>query len=146
MRRRVVPLRWWLSITLLTGGLWVGVASGVALADCGGRSVSVTPSAAPPTSTVTVYGDGWFGRCVDSGGACARTGVFDPIQDIELRIVLRDSGGLGNVLATVDANEDFAFRVRVPLPRELLEGGYILRASPADGTLGARTEFRVTSG
>jgi hypothetical protein len=134
--RPKVALRWWLALVTLTGGLWVGLTSGIAVADCPGRSLTVNPHSVPQGSSVTIRGEGWFGSCVDSGGACTKTGVFDPEQDIKLSIVLRNSGGLGRVLAVVDANENSAFVVRKSLPGDLLR--FLPARGDPDGRLGWR--------
>jgi hypothetical protein len=146
VRSRRAAARWWLALVVATSGLWVALTSGIAVADCSGRSLTANPHSAPQGSTVTIRGEGWFGKCVDSGSACTKTGVFDPEQDIKLWIVLRNSGGLGRVLAIVDANENFGFVVRKSLPRDLLPGSYRLMATPIDGSVGAATALRVTAG
>jgi len=133
-----------LGLTAVTAALWVGLGSGVAVAQCAGRVLFVAPETATRGSVVVIRGQGWFGRCVDTGGACTKTGVFDPVQDIQLRITSGDKNSPGPTLATVDASDDFAFVVRARLPEGLAPGDYLVVATPADGSLRETARVHVT--
>lgn len=109
----------------LTAPLWL---SAPARADCGGPTIRVVPTKAEAEEAITVVGEFWTDTCDDvggvPGGGCFSTDDgFDeghPIQNIE--ISLRPVKGAEPIrLETVDAEDDFAFRLEVALP--LLEPG-----------------------
>ena len=111
-----------LVLAALTAPLWLSAS---ARADCAGPSIKVVPARAEVEDVIAVVGEFWTDTCDDVGVStgCFGDDGFDeghPIQDIEL--TLRPGKGAEPIaLGTVDADDDFAFRLEAALP--LLEPG-----------------------
>ena len=128
---------------LFTTPLWL---SGAARADCAGPTITLVSRKVTVEDKIAVVGEFWTDTCDDvgvAGGGCfGPDDGFDeghPIQDVE--ITLRPGKGAEPIeLGTVDAGEDFAFRLEAALP--LLEPGrYRIAAHSDHGS--ARTVLRV---
>ena len=130
-------------LAALTAPLWLSL--GPARADCAAPTLRVVPREARVEDVITVVGEFWTDTCDDVGGTpggCFGDDGFDeghPIRGIE--ITVRPGGGAEPIeLGTVDADENFAFRLEAALP--LLEPGrYPIEAQSDHGS--SRTTLRV---
>ncbi len=106
-------------VTLL--GLLVLTTQRVA-ASCVGSTLSVTPTSARPGEQVTVRGQYFGDDCNDTGGSGPVLG--NAIQDIEIGIAAPE----WTLVATVDADGDYAFEVVVTVPRSASGPGAVTAA------------------
>lgn len=132
--RRLRILRLAALSVMLTGpmALWPSAAS----ASCAAPSVDVDPSSVAAGGVVEVRGTGFGDACNDTGGPGP---VLGGAQDgIEVRLVDTD---VSTVLAQVDADCDYAFAVRVQIPREAAPGSAVLTISDSGGTYEERLQI-----
>ena len=133
------------AIAVITAPLWI---SSAARADCAGPTISLVSRKVSPGEKIAIVGEFWTDTCDDVGGpptgGCFGVGEDDgfdeghPIQDIEL--TLRSvADGEPIELGTLDAGEDFAFRLEVDAPQD--EGRYRIVARSDHGS--SRTVLTV---
>ena len=122
----------------------VGLVGG-ASADCGGPTLTVSPSSGAPGASVTVTGEGFATECNDVNPPPGPHGVGGPpATDIELSFT--DTGLTRTVLATVDADTHYAFRVEVAVPPGAASGTGSVQATFQGFFAGVAAEFTVTDG
>lgn len=103
--------------------IWVGSAA----ADCPGPTVEFTPHDVVRGGEVTVTGEAMGDNCYDTGPPPKGEGdLGHPLTGIEIVIT---QGKSEWILATVDANDKYAFTTQVRIPAD---------ASPGEATLMAR--------
>ena len=119
------------------------LASGAA-ADCSLPTIQVEPSEGPGGATVTVTGDAFATQCNDVNPPPGPHGVGGPPQT-GVELVLTDATGTATTLATVDADDEYAFLADVVVPPDAAVGAARIEAVSQPGTVSAPSvEFTVT--
>ena len=104
------------------------VLAPAAHADCSLPSIAVSSAKLVPGASITVTGS-TFGTACNDVGPTSEQVLGDPAVDIDLILSVN---GSTSILATVDADADYAFTQRVNLPSNVTGPGEIY-ATLADG-------------
>lgn len=108
-------LRLVLAVIAVGGLVSVGPS---ASADCAAPSLEVGVSEVAAGEPLRISGHAWGDACNDTSGPgpCNPPPLGNPIQDITLELRNKETGTRYD-LATVDANEEYAFDVTVIVPQ-----------------------------
>jgi hypothetical protein len=114
--------RWWRIVGVAALGLGLPVAlAGHAEASCIGPTISLRAKAAAPAAALVVDGLGWGTACHDVGPPPSGEGPLGvPQTGIPIHFV--DADGERTRLGTVDAGDDYGFRLAVAVPEDAAVG------------------------